>query len=328
MNERPDVSVVMSVYNGAAQLRETVDSILGQQGVSLEFIIVNDGSTDESPQICDEYAQRDPRIRIIHQENQGLTKALIAGCAAATGDYIARQDVGDVSSSRRLYLQKAALDSDEQLAFVSCWTEYCGPEWEHLYLSKGSGAATSPINILAEPGNRLILDGPCHHGSVIFRKDYYIRAGGYRAEFYYAQDWDLWCRFAELGKFQALDALLYRVRVMPESISTSNKKAQEKLGALALAALKERRQGNSDKNILQQARGIRPGKKRRGSPSRTKATGFYFIGECLRRNGDSRSTLYFKKATKATPLFIKSWVRLAQSRLMINFKLAGKGLRG
>src|SRR5262245_61573626 len=98
MSPRPDVSVVMSVYNGADKLGETIDSILSQDGISLEFIVVNDGSNDESEGFLNNCAKRDPRIRVLHQENQGLTRALINGCALARGEYIARQDAGgDIS---------------------------------------------------------------------------------------------------------------------------------------------------------------------------------------------------------------------------------------
>ena len=97
MNTNPEVSVVMSVYNGASHLAATLDSILSQEGVELEFIVVNDGSSDKSGQILNDYAQRDSRLRIIHQENTGLTRALIRGCDAARGEFIARQDAGDIS---------------------------------------------------------------------------------------------------------------------------------------------------------------------------------------------------------------------------------------
>ena len=85
MSTNPDVSVVMSVYNGASNLAATMDSILSQEGVELEFIVVNDGSTDRTGEILDDYARRDGRVRVIHQENTGLTRALIRGCAAASG---------------------------------------------------------------------------------------------------------------------------------------------------------------------------------------------------------------------------------------------------
>jgi glycosyltransferase involved in cell wall biosynthesis len=85
------------VYNGAFCLAKTLDSILSQEGVEFEFIVVNDGSSDKSGQILNDYAQRDSRLRIIHQENTGLTRALIRGCDAVRGEFIARQDAGDIS---------------------------------------------------------------------------------------------------------------------------------------------------------------------------------------------------------------------------------------
>ena len=102
MTTIPKVSVVMSVYNGAEHLAETLDSVLQQEDCDFEFIVVNDGSTDSTASILDEYARRDPRLRIIHQSNTGLTQALINGCHQARGEYIARQDAGDVSLSSRL----------------------------------------------------------------------------------------------------------------------------------------------------------------------------------------------------------------------------------
>src|SRR5215216_1853187 len=133
MTAKPNVSVVMSVYNGASSLQETIDSILAQEGVSLEFIIVNDGSTDESPQILEEYAKCDSRFKIIHQQNQGLTKALIWGCVEAKAEYIARQDAGDISLPGRLAKQLALASKNPDAAFVSCGTRFLGPGREHLY---------------------------------------------------------------------------------------------------------------------------------------------------------------------------------------------------
>ena len=109
MKNKTYVSVVMGVYNSAAVLSTTLESILSQECVEFEFIIVNDGSKDESGRILEEYAGRDSRIRIFHQDNQGLTRALIKGCAEAKGEYIARQDVGDRSLPGRFLAQLAVL---------------------------------------------------------------------------------------------------------------------------------------------------------------------------------------------------------------------------
>src|ERR1700741_3964339 len=138
MDEIPDISVVMGVYNGADHLSETIDSILAQQNVALELIVVNDGSTDESLAVLKHYENQQSRVRVITQENHGLTRSLITGCASARGRYIARQDSGDISDSHRLAVQKEALDTDSSLTFVSTWTEFCGPRLEHLYLVKGT----------------------------------------------------------------------------------------------------------------------------------------------------------------------------------------------
>ena len=91
----PRISVVMSVYNDERYLRQSMESILGQEGVDLELIVIDDGSTDESPTILDEYARQDSRIRLMRQENRGLTMALIRACADAKGEFVARQDAVD-----------------------------------------------------------------------------------------------------------------------------------------------------------------------------------------------------------------------------------------
>lgn len=314
MNDAPDISVVMGVFNGARHLRETCESILGQERVSLEFIVINDGSTDSTAALLSEYAAKDYRVKVIHQDNQGLTKSLRRGCESACGTYIARQDVGDVSHRRRLSIQKAALDTCDELAFVSSWTAWFGPEWEFLYIFRGAGQATLPINILSETARHGVIDGPTCHPSVMFRRATYNKVGGYRAEFFFGQDWDLWYRLAEAGKFQIIGQPLYRARIMPSGISMSQKKRQEAIARLSLAAMQQRRLGLSETNVLERADTIRPSSSLR-RPHTAKAEGLYFIGECLRRNGDPRSITYFKQSINAHPLFLKAWARIIQHKI-------------
>lgn len=89
------ISVIIPVYNVSAFLVRCLDSVLGQTYQALEIILVDDGSTDESPNICDEYEARDHRVRVIHQENAGLSGARNAGLEIATGTYIAFVDSDD-----------------------------------------------------------------------------------------------------------------------------------------------------------------------------------------------------------------------------------------
>lgn len=315
MSGKPEVSVVMSVYNGAENLSETLDSVLSQDGCDFELIVVNDGSTDETGRILDARASGDDRIRVFHQENTGLTRALIRGCSVARGEFIARQDAGDISLPGRLSRQVRAFQNDNDLAFVSCITKCVGPGGEYLYESSGTGIAITPINIIDAHAKQGILDGPSHHGSVMFRKDKYQEVGGYREQFYYGQDWDLWYRLGMVGKFQLLPYPLYQARFDIGSISASNRTFQTKLSKLSAKAFKKRLQGDSDADVLRDANRIRPQHGRMSSRTGISA-GCYFLGECLRRNGDlTGSRSYLLRAVRNSPMNVRAWVRLAQIEL-------------
>lgn len=307
------ISVVMGVYNGAATLGATLDSILGQTEGDFECIVVNDGSTDATPAILADYASRDPRIRVIRQANSGLTRALIAGCAAARGIYIARHDAGDLSDPRRFALQKHALDADPTVVFVSSATQYAGPELEPLWITRPTGVALQPAHVLDLTIPGALTDGPTHHGSVMFRRDAYERAGGYRAAFYYGQDFDLWLRLAELGKFQGIDDVLYTARITPDSISGSARSRQEELGRLSRAALDARQRGESEAGILARAAAIT---RVPGRSTSSRGNGLYFIGEALRRNGDRRARRYLRQSIAAWPWSMRAWIRYFQSLVL------------
>jgi glycosyltransferase involved in cell wall biosynthesis len=301
------ISVVMGVYNGAATLAETLDSILGQTERDFECIVVDDGSTDATPAILAGYSARDGRVRIISQANAGLTRALIAGCAAACGPYIARHDAGDLSDRHRLARQRALFEAEPRLAFVSCATAYVGPRGEPLFTSHPPGHATKPIAPLDPGAPHGIIEGPTHHGSVMFRRDVYERVGGYRLAFHYGQDWDLWYRLGAAGLFQSLPDVLYTARITPDSISASARAPQHALAELSLAAMQARNRGADESPFLAEASRITGGK--RGSP----AEGLYFIGEALRRNRDQRARGYLRDAIRTDPLHWRSWFRYAQA---------------
>ena len=103
------ISVVMSVFNHQNYVADAIESILGQTYDNLEFVIINDGSTDNSLKIIQKYAKIDSRIIIINQVNLGLTKALNLGIKRSSGDYIARQDADDLSALNRLENQLLAI---------------------------------------------------------------------------------------------------------------------------------------------------------------------------------------------------------------------------
>lgn len=96
-------SVVVPVYNVEPYLKECVDSILSQTFTDFELILVNDGSTDKSPEICDQYASSDPRIKVIHKENGGQSTARNTGVKNASGKYIFFLDSDDFIADKNFF---------------------------------------------------------------------------------------------------------------------------------------------------------------------------------------------------------------------------------
>lgn len=99
---KPMVSIIMPVYNAQRYLRETVESVMAQTFQEFEVLAVNDGSTDESLKILQEYAEQDERIRIIDKENSGVSDTRNVGIAQAKGEYLAFLDADDLLSPEYL----------------------------------------------------------------------------------------------------------------------------------------------------------------------------------------------------------------------------------
>jgi len=301
----PVVSVVMGVYNGVEHLQQTLASILSQEGCDLEFVVVDDGSTDDSGRILDEWAVRDVRLHVIHQENTGLTRALIRGCAAARGEFIARQDAGDVSLPGRLAAQCAYLEKNPDTVMVASGTRFVGPENEPLYeiqrVGDELGKGLSNLDVRT-------IQGPSHHGSAMFRRSAYAKTGGYRPAFIVAQDIDLWLRLSEHGKLWGLSEVHYLARLAANSISGRRRADQMRAGVLAIECARLRRSGQSDQ-VRMEAEAF-PAARTGGASNRLEMSRFYyFIGACLRKSDPSAAWRYFRRAVRENPLFIKALAR-------------------
>jgi glycosyltransferase involved in cell wall biosynthesis len=303
----------MGVYNGAEHLEETLDSILSQEGCDLEFVVVDDGSTDDTGRILDEWALRDTRLRVIHQENTGLTRALIRGCAEAQGEFIARQDAGDVSLPGRFKAQLELLRARPGAVAVSCHTELSGPAGEFLYLVDID--ATTLNQALKKTD--IALRGPSHHGSVMFRREAFEASGGYREAFYFAQDLDLWTRLIERGCFAVVEDVLYRARLEPSAISGLQTAEQNRLANLIADASMARKMGKEETPFLEKAAHIRPIAK--NDRHKRMARGSYFIGSCLRRRDPKTASGYFLQAARYDPKHWRAWFRLVESRVRCLF---------
>lgn len=216
----PTVSVVMSVYNGACFLRQAVESILAQTLADLEFIIVDDASTDDTPRILDSI--RDPRIlRLANGRNLGLTRSLNRALRASSGHYIARQDADDWSFPERLERQVAHLEGNPRIGLVgtaSRWIDAAGAAVRDWY------PETDPMRIQT----MLLHSIPFLHGTFLFRSACLADLdGGYDESIPVAQDCDLLLRLSESWDLANLPAVLYVHRVHEEAV-TSRRSGEQK----------------------------------------------------------------------------------------------------
>ncbi len=218
------VSVVMSVHNGLPYLGAAVRSVLGQTYPNLEFIFVDDGSTDGSREALRGFAAEDGRIRLIEQANTGLTRALNRAIGMARGPYVARMDADDISFPQRVARQVEALEGDPSAVAASCFID----------LIDEAGRVTDTTRRRCPPAlvrwHLLFFNYVGGHSQVVFRKAAFERVGGYDEAFRYSQDYDLWSRLSGLGGFVIVDEVLHQYRVHRAGVSVARYDAQFALG--------------------------------------------------------------------------------------------------
>jgi hypothetical protein len=246
-------------------------------------------------------------VKVLEQERQGLTAALIRGCRAAKAELIARHDAGDWSAASRLRKQADLLRRDTNLSLVSCWYKTSGPQGETLWESR-------PVPDPEGATERFMgrVEGPIH-GTTMFRRQDYEKVGGYRWQFYFAQDGDLWMRLLEVGKMAYVPELLYGHRLSLASLSLEHRDLQRTLAAQAERCRDARLTGESEDDILAAASRLRPAPAASAHPR--VAASAYFIGRCLLARRDPRAGTYFRLVLRERPLHAVAWWGLVASRL-------------
>ena len=310
----PRVSVVMSVCDDVARLERAVSSILSQHVADLELLVVNDGSRDGSGELLDRLAAGDARLRVLHQDNQGLTRSLIRACGEARGEFIARQDSDDWSHPERLGDQLELFAADPRIGFASCATQFVGPSDEALLvLSRARDPDAATEGLLHQ------RQGPPAHGSVMFRRDLYAAVGGYREPFLFAQDSDLWLRMAERMSFACVQEVRYFHRKEIGSTSGAMRPAQRRFGELGHACRQARVQGGDEHPFLEEARQLSERVRADGGGGAERgasAAAAYLLGSQLYRNGNPRARDYLWQAIRLRPWHWRAWLRLAQSSVL------------
>jgi glycosyltransferase involved in cell wall biosynthesis len=230
----PRISVVLAVRNGARHLEASIRSVLAQRFDDLELIVVDDGSTDATPEILSAARDGDARVVIVRQENRGLAASLNRGIAMARSAYIARQDADDISRSDRFERQAAYLDQHPSIAAVGSSAD----------VLDRSGAVVGELRALQGPDavrrGLLTLRSTPVHGSMLMRTSAIQAAGGYREAFAAGQDYDLWLRLTDRFEIDNVSDALYQWRLDADGVYSARRATQLKYAAIALAFAHER----------------------------------------------------------------------------------------
>jgi glycosyltransferase involved in cell wall biosynthesis len=232
------VTVLMAVHNGGRGLRASLASILAQGFRDFEFLIVDDGSTDETMETL--ASLNDSRVRTFRHDRVGLTRSLIRGLALARGEYVARQDADDVSRADRLGKQVAILDAGPKVALVGSGVTAVTEEGrfvdEFVYPADHDGLVAALWR----------LTSPLPHTTIMFRRSSILECGGYRCPFVKAQDYDLYLRVSERYRLASIPEPLCQLRFSQGSVTLQQDTSQFEYAVLAFAAAVVRREKGID----------------------------------------------------------------------------------
>lgn len=204
----PKISVLMGIYNCADTLAEAIDSVLAQTCTDWELILCDDGSSDDTWTVAEDYRRRYPgKILLLRNgRNMGLNHTLNRCLEHASGEYMARMDGDDISLPDRFQKELAALEADPTLSVVSC---------PMIYFDR-SGRRISGVPVWEYPEPELLVHGPVHcHGPCMARMDAIRRVGGYTVDkrLLRVEDWHLWLKlYASGGRGRNLPEPLYQMR--------------------------------------------------------------------------------------------------------------------
>lgn len=213
------ISVVLPVYNAQNTISEAIDSILNQTFTDFEFIIINDGSTDESEKIILEFD--DQRIKYYANDgNKGLIYTLNRGIELSMGKYIARMDADDIALPERFEKQVRVMEENPDIIV-------CGTQIKYFGLSKRKGKFITPET--SKENKEWLLGHSCFsHPTVMMRKDILINNNiAYNYDYKYSEDYKLWIDLSNYGDFYNLQETLLLYRLSYTQITQNGNTVQQ-----------------------------------------------------------------------------------------------------
>ena len=213
------ISVILPVYNSQEYIGQSINSILDQTYKNFELIIIDDGSTDNSKEICKNLSMKDDRIVFIDNSHKGLTISLNKALEIAKGKFIARQDADDISLPERFEKQLKWFLKDDRRVL-------CGTNCKILYENNVYKNNKSLKFTNSKITKKLKYSNCFVHSSTMFLRNSAKNLGNYDENLEYAQDYDLWWKLTTLGKVGNLNEKLLILRNRENSISVKNKNNQ------------------------------------------------------------------------------------------------------
>jgi glycosyltransferase involved in cell wall biosynthesis len=231
-SNNPKVTVLMPAYNVEKYIGEAITSVLKQSFTDFELLIINDGSTDNTVKIIESF--RDPRIRLINQENKGIAPTLNIGLIFSNAPYIARFDADDVCYPDRLKIQYDFITAHPEYSIIGSAADYVDADSNYIFTQH-------PVAHLNEELQDLDYSVcPFIHSSVFYRKDVIMSNGGYNEDAYTYEDHFLWVNILRNTKACNLSQSLLKVRLNPESITIDEKWRTRKFKEIKYGSLKNR----------------------------------------------------------------------------------------
>jgi hypothetical protein len=306
------VTVVLATHKDSEQLRLSIASVLAQQDVELELIVIGDGAPTGVLERIEQLA--DSRIRYIPTSRAGLTNALIIGCDAAKYPLIARLDVGDFMVANRLCKQASILSTNKDIGLVS--SNFSMYTDEGYYLFK-TDYTTESLRLALRSGGESEFSSPMH-ASVMFSKKVYSKVGGYRAEFYFTQDCDLWTRMLELSDIVNVDEVLSGGIFSTSGISARYQSLQAQYRRMAIQLRDRRGQELETQSILDNANTLSkqladqstarlPTDKPGTGDAIAQSNGFYFVARCLMSQDSAHANVYWRRLLKSKRWHLQGW---------------------
>jgi glycosyltransferase involved in cell wall biosynthesis len=220
----PKISVIMPVYNGRRYLSEAVSSILNQTEADFEFVIVDDGSSDDSVKIIESFS--DPRIRLIKKKHSGLIETLNIGIKESRGEYIARMDADDRALPLRLEKQLSRFEADKSLALCGSWSFLIDENGEKISEMRYPKISQTEIK------KQALLHNPFIHSSVMIKKSILDQVGIYRSFWKHVEDYELWTRIIFKYETVNIPENLLEYRIHSNQITANKKRSMKLRGVL------------------------------------------------------------------------------------------------